>query len=292
MIYQNGIWMEDIVGGVAIALPWRHSQALNWNNYDITFFALFDQITTPAFVNNNGVGSAFGTAWFIEAYEGYIEADYAYLLNRVEDDFSYHNVAIAYTRRYFQFLSNSVRVINNVGQNFDAADRTADGTLLLVENAFRTSKATTVIPYANFFYGLRRTQSVARAGVAGGILRNTGIMFESDNLTNYPTLDATGNGTYGGAFGLNLFASDFRQQFVLNSPPSTVTVTMSLTTSTAQSMVSAVDIRKLSTTGHCCDWMPWLECEMMPLISMVHAQNGGESFKVKHTISELGHAEF
>ncbi len=215
LIYQNGIWMEDNVAGVAIALPWQHSKELNWSNYDITFFALFDQITSPAFDINNGVASAFGTAWFIEAYDGYIEADYAYMVDRVDDSRSYHNTALAYTRRYFERVSNSIRVINNYGQDRLPLDRTADGTLLLLENSFLTSQATTFIPYANFFYGIRRPQSVARAAAAGGVLRNTGILFESDNLTGYPTLDATGTHSYGGAFGINTFASDFRKQFVL-----------------------------------------------------------------------------
>jgi hypothetical protein len=215
MLYQNGIWMEDIVAGVAVSLPWRHSTTLNWANYDATFFALFDQITSPAFLNQNSAANAFGTAWFIEAYDGYIEADYAYMLDTVDSNRSYHNSALAYTRRYFDRVSNSIRVINNVGQGDSPVDRTADGTLLLIENSLITSQATTVIPYANFFYGVRRTQSVARAAAAGGILRNTGILFESDNLTGYPTLDATGNNAYGGAFGLNLFASNFRRQLVM-----------------------------------------------------------------------------
>lgn len=215
MTFQNGIWMEDIVAGVAVSLPWRHSTALNWANYDATFFALFDQITSPAFLNQNSAANAFGSAWFIEAYDGYIEADYAYMLDTVDSSRSYHNSALAYTRRYFERWSNSVRVINNFGQDDPSVDRTADGTLLLLENSLVTAEATTVIPYANFFYGTRRTQSVARAGAAGGILRNTGILFESDNLTNYPTLDATANNAYGGALGLNLFASNFRRQLVM-----------------------------------------------------------------------------
>jgi hypothetical protein len=55
---------------------------------------------------------------------------------------------------------------------------------------------------------------VARAGGSGGILRNTGINFETDGLTNYPTLNDTGANSYGGAVGFNLLSADFRQQFV------------------------------------------------------------------------------
>lgn len=38
---------------------------------------------------------------------------------------------------------------------------------------------------------------MARAGVSGGILRNTGILDESDNLTGYSTLDPTAYDTLG-----------------------------------------------------------------------------------------------
>jgi hypothetical protein len=49
------------------------------------------------------------------------------------------------------------------------------------------------------------------------VLRNTGILFESDNLTGYPTLDATGNETYGAAFGIDLLAPEFTHQLILEA---------------------------------------------------------------------------
>jgi len=70
---------------------------------------------------------------------------------------------------------------------------------LLVENSWITSSPLRVVPYANFFVGWDRPQSVARAGVSGGILRNTGINFEIDGLNGYPTLDATASDTAGGS---------------------------------------------------------------------------------------------
>jgi hypothetical protein len=73
------------------------------------------------------------------------------------------------------------------------------------------------VPYFNLFAGFDRPQSAGRAALAGGVLRNTGILFESDNLTNYPTLDATANDTYGAALGLNLLANDFSQQLVVET---------------------------------------------------------------------------
>ena len=105
LLYQNGIWMEDAIAGFALGAPWKHSRALNWSNYDATFFAGFNQVTSPAFQNDNNAAAVYGTAWFIEAYGGYIEADYAYLNDLDEKGRSYHNGAIAFTRRYFGRIS-------------------------------------------------------------------------------------------------------------------------------------------------------------------------------------------
>ena len=35
-----------------------------------------------------------------------------------------------------------------------------------------------------------------------GLLKNTGIVFETDGLTGFPTLDDTGHDTFGGAIGM------------------------------------------------------------------------------------------
>jgi hypothetical protein len=214
LIYQNGIWMEDAILGAAIGFPWRHSVPLDWSNFDMSFFGGLRGVTSPAFDNDNGGAGVLGTAWFIEAYQGYVEADYAFLFDRRDLDRDYHNASLAYTRRYFNRFSNSVRMIVNTGQGGPRADRTADGGLLLIENALITSSPYRVIPYMNLFYGFGRPQSVGRAGGSGGILRNTGIAFESDGLTGYPTLDDTGANTYGGAVGLNLLSADFTRQMV------------------------------------------------------------------------------
>ncbi|MEQ1826587.1 MAG: hypothetical protein ABL921_11605 [Pirellula sp.] len=215
LLYQNGIWMEDAIAGFAVGSPWRHNRALNWANFDATFFAGFNQVTSPAFQNDNNAAAVFGTAWFVEAYSGYIEMDYAYLDDLDGGGRSYHNAAVAYTRRYFGRISNSVRLIGNIGQSGPADARSADGGLLLFENSLISSQPSTLVPYWNFFVGSGRPQSVARAGNAGGILRNTGINFESDALTGYPTLNATGSNAYGGAIGVNLLSADFRQQWIV-----------------------------------------------------------------------------
>ncbi len=216
LLFQNGIWMEDAVTGAAFALPARHSRLLNWSNFDATFFAVFDQLNSPAFADNNDA-QAFGTAWFIEAYGGYIEAGYAYLNQRHDDTLSYHNITASFTRRYFDRISNSARVIINTGQNREASQRTADGGLLLVENSLITSSPLTVVPYANFFYGWDRPQSVARAGISGGILRNTGINFDTDGLNGFATLDPTAADTAGGSIGVDLIGDDLDRQLLLEA---------------------------------------------------------------------------
>lgn len=217
LFFQNGIWMEDAVTGAAFSLPARHSNLLNWSNYDATFFAVFDQLNSPAFGNNNHAAQAFGTAWFIEAYKGYIETGYAYVRDRNQSELSYHNMTASYTRRYLDRISNSVRVIVNTGQDLPAAERTADGVLLLVENSWITANPLTFVPYANFFAGWNRPQSIARAGIAGGILRNTGINFDTDGVNGLATLDASGSDTAGGSVGLDLLGNDLEKQLLLEA---------------------------------------------------------------------------
>ena len=215
LVYQNGIWMEDAMIGAACAIPTQHSAALNWPNYEVSLFALTDQVTTDAFKGDNNAAEVFGSAWFIEAYGGYIEADYAFIHDDVGGHRSYHNTSLSFTRRYFSRLSNSVRFLANFGQALPSDQRTADGYLFLLENSLITANPNYFVPYANFFYGSGKPQSVARAAGSGGILRNTGINFETDGLTAYPTLDATGNNTYGAALGLNILGNNFSQQLVM-----------------------------------------------------------------------------
>jgi hypothetical protein len=215
LLFQNGIWMEDAVTGAAFAIPARHSRLLNWSNYDATFFAVIDQLDSVAFPGDKHAAQAFGTAWFIEAYHGYIETGYAYVRDRNRSERSYHNISASYTRRYFDRISNSVRVIVNAGQDLPNADRTADGVLLLVENSWISASPLTVVPYANFFAGWDRPQSVARAGVSGGILRNTGINFETDGLNGYATLDPSASDTAGGSVGIDLLGRNLDRQLLL-----------------------------------------------------------------------------
>jgi hypothetical protein len=217
LLFQNGVWVEDAFLGAAVTIPAQNSPRLDWSNFDVTLFAGFDQVTSPAFGNQNTGANIFGATTFIESHGGYIEVGYAYLDDTGRIGQSYHNLGMSYTRRYLNCVSNSVRVILNAGQDGPQAARTADGVLVLLENSFLTSQPYNVIPYVNLFAGFENPQSAARAGAAGGVLRNTGILFESDNLTGYPTLDATGNNTCGAAIGVDLLTPDFSQQLILET---------------------------------------------------------------------------
>ena len=216
LLFQNGVWMEDAIVGVAATIPARNSPLLDISNMDLTFFYGWDGVTTPAFADDNV--DIFGFAGFFETMGGYVEANYAFLEDndRIRDQ-SYHNLSLAYSRRYGRFISNSIRVIANAGQSTVSGPNTADGVVVLLENSLTTSKPLNYVPYFNLFAGFDRPQSAARAGVAGGILRNTGILFESDGMTNFPTLDDTANDTFGGALGLNILTSNFDQQLVLEA---------------------------------------------------------------------------
>ena len=217
LVFQNGVWMEDAIVGVAATIPARNSPTLDWSNYDVTFFAGFDQVTSPAFENSQAAANVFGVTTMIEAKGGYIELGYAFLDDTANQGRSYNNVGVSYTRRYLNLLSNSMRAIVNSGQNGPTDDRTANGLLLIAENSFLSPWPYNVVPYVNMWTGFDDPQSVARAGAAGGVLRNTGILFETDNLTNYPTLDATGSNTYGAAFGIDLLSPGFTHQLILET---------------------------------------------------------------------------
>ncbi len=219
LVFQNGVWFEDAILGFAATLPAKNSPRFNISNMDFTFFAGYDKLVSPAFPGDDSAARIIGMASFLEMLNGYIEIDYAFLDDRTFDDRSYHNIGIGYTRRYGRFLSNSTRVIVNAGQNSAVVDNTADGVLLLSENSLITGFPSNIVPYFNFFAGFDRPQSAARAAAAGGVLRNTGILFESDNLTGYPTLDATANDTFGMALGLEVLSGGdrFSQQLVLEA---------------------------------------------------------------------------
>lgn len=215
LLFQNGVWAQDAIIGGAITIPARNSPALQISNMDVTFFAGFQNVTTAA-ISNDHQARVYGFNAFIEANKGYWEFGYGYVDGHgPSSDLSYHNLSAAFTRRYFDFLSNSIRVIWNFGQHPGAGRaRTADGVLVLLENSFATAKPLTLVPYLNLFAGFKKPQSLFRAAGAGGVLLNTGINFETDGITGFPKLEDSAHDTYGGAFGVE-YLFDLTQQLVV-----------------------------------------------------------------------------
>jgi hypothetical protein len=221
LLFQNGVWIEDAFTGAAVAIPALNSPALDISNMDFTFFVGVDKVTNPGIVDNDGVAAdhnvnIYGAATFIEATEGYWEAGIAHLDGQSGlDDQSFTNVTLSFAKRYGGWLSNSSRVVYSFGQNRDNnAQQTADGAIFLIESSIITNKPSTWVPYINLFAGFDRPQSAARAGGAGGILKNTGINFETDGLTNFPKLDDSGQNTAGGAMGMEYLFGLNRQLVV------------------------------------------------------------------------------
>jgi len=218
LIFQNGVWLEDAFIGGAAAIPSLNSKALDISNMDITFFGGADKVTAPGVADAAGNVAdtnvnIYGVATFIEAMEGFIEAGYAYI--DAKDDLAgqdYHSLTAGFTKRYGGWLSNSTRFVASFGQdetNLEDGDE-QNGVMLLSENSLITSKPYTLLPYANFFLGIERPVPAADAT---GLLRNTGINFESDALTGFPFLDDTGQNAYGGALGIQ-YLFDLQQQLV------------------------------------------------------------------------------
>jgi hypothetical protein len=196
---QNGIWIQDAFKGAAIGITAKHSKALDISNMDLTFFTGQADVTSDAFGVGHGSGKIYALAGFADLLKGYMEAGYGYV-EADDRDLSYHNVTAAFTTRFEGMVSNSVRLIGNFGQK--AAVKTANGLLVLVENSLVSPQPLVLVPYLNLFAGFDTPQSLARAADAGGVLGETGINFQTDGLTGFPTLDFHGHDTYGGAMGV------------------------------------------------------------------------------------------
>ena len=214
LFLQNGIWFNEIIEGFAFTIPARHLRFPVISNYEITYFFGFDDVASPAFGDDDNAANIYGAHGFFEMFEGYLELGHAYLDDRSGQGLSYRNLGVSFTRRYFQRVSNAVRVLVSSGQRLRGGGRqTADGTLLLIENAWVSRNPNYFVPYFNMFAGFGRPQSAAR--LIDNVLVNTGINFETDFLTGYPTLDASANDTWGGAIGLNWMGPDFSWQWIV-----------------------------------------------------------------------------
>lgn len=214
LLFQNGVWVEDAFAGFAVTIPAQNSPELYISNFDVTFFAGFDKVTTGAVPGAESAVQLFGVTAFLEMMEGYVELGYGYTQDNSGFGGSYHNITGAFTRRYGGWLSNSVRIIGNFGQDpNDGESQTADGVLILIENSLVTHLPSTLVPYFNFFAGFDRPQSLARDGGAGGVLKNTGINFETDGLTGFPKMTDDGHDAVGLALGIQ-YLFDLDKQVV------------------------------------------------------------------------------
>ena len=211
LFLQNGIWANDAILGGAVSLPAKNSAALGLANFDVTFFAAFDNVDNAGLLGaqQNSNANIFGVTTFIDAFGGYIEAGYGLIQGKDELDGQYTNFLTAsYSRRYANTVSNSTRFFANFGNG-----KNDEGYAIISENSLITSSPN-VIPYANFFVGFGNPQPLVD-GNGAGILKNVGINFETDALTGYPKLDDSGSAAYGGAIGLiYLFGADLGQQLV------------------------------------------------------------------------------
>jgi len=213
LFLQNGIWANDAILGGAVSIPARNSAKLGLANFDVTFFAGFDNVDNPGIlgVNQKRNANVYGVATFIDAFSGYIEAGYGLLEGVREREGEYTNfLTAAYTRRYANTISNSTRVFANFGNG-----QNDDGVAIISENSLISGLPSTLVPYANFFVGFGKPQPLVD-GFNAGILKNVGINFETDALTGYPKLDDTASDAWGGAIGLQyLFNLD--QQLVFEA---------------------------------------------------------------------------
>jgi hypothetical protein len=215
LFLQNGIWANDAILGGAVSIPAKNSAALGLSNFDVTFFAAFDNIDNASFVKANGNidndhANLLGVTTFIDAFSGYIEAGYGFLQGTgPEAGVEQHFLTAAYSRRYANTISNSTRVFANFGED---GRGNGDGVAFISENSLISPLPSTLLPYANFFVGVGNPVPLVDGNNAG-ILKNVGINFETDALTGYPKLDDTASNTFGGALGVEyLFNLD--QQLV------------------------------------------------------------------------------
>ena len=217
LFLQNGIWANDAILGGAVSLTAKNSQKLGLSNYDVTFFSAFDNVDNALFKGNsvsrnNNVANLYGVTTFVDAFGGYIEAGYG-LIQGVDDhaDGQYTNfLTAAFTKRYYDTISNSTRLFGNFGNGKDD-----EGIAIISENSLVSGLPSTLLPYANFFFGSGNPQPLVD-GNGAGILKNVGINFQTDALTGFPKLNDTGSNAFGGAIGLQyLFNLD--QQLVFEA---------------------------------------------------------------------------
>ena len=77
LFLQNGIWANDAILGGAVTLPAKNSAALGLANFDITFFAAFDNVDNAGNISaDEDDNPLYGVTAFVDAFNGFIEAGY------------------------------------------------------------------------------------------------------------------------------------------------------------------------------------------------------------------------
>lgn len=211
LIFQNGVWVNDVLQGAAFTIPAKNNRWLGLSNFDATFFAGLKDVNSAAQdATKNDEVKIFGMNTFSEIFKGYLELGYGFTADKSASKQDYHSVAASFTHRWGAKASMSHRVIYNFGQKDSPLNnkKTANGVLLLWENSFMTRSPYTLIPYLNIFGGFDKPQGLAKQN---GLLENTGISFEKDALTNFPFLENSANDTYGGTAGLEYLFNLDRQ---------------------------------------------------------------------------------
>ncbi len=210
LVFQNGYFLDDAITGVAFAVISRNSPKLNISNYDISLFAGFEDVE-QAFPDDSS--SAVGVSAYLDATSGHWELNAG---SSTSDIVDFTSIAVGFTRRYGNWLSNSVRILNSSGSftddaPADQADELLSGTLLVLENSLITSKPSTLIPYLNLFAADGSPQQLAGKN---NILDKVGITFESNPVTLFSGIDPVARNNAGLALGLEyLFSLD--QQFII-----------------------------------------------------------------------------
>ena len=184
---------------MAFGITAKNNPALDISNMDLTFFAGFNKVTTAAVPDATTTPKSSASPDSPTLRKGYAEFGYGYVDaddERPELPQPHRRVHQAVPAAGWPTASG---VIGNFGQ--EATAKTADGVLLLIENSLIPRRPMNAIPssaefvpYFNLFAGFDTPQPLARAADTGGVLKNTGINFESDGLTGYPTLDASAHG--------------------------------------------------------------------------------------------------
>jgi hypothetical protein len=215
LFLQNGIWANDAILGGAVTLPAKNSAVFDLANFDVTFFAAFNDVDNAGIIGKNAGDNnntnLYGATAFVDAFGGYIETGYGLIQGRDErDGLLEHFLTGAYTRRYANTLSNSTRLFANFGDDKKTGAGNGDGFAIISENSLISGLPSTLLPYANFFVGAGNPQPLVD-GNGAGILKNVGINFETDALTGFPKLDDTGSNAWGGAIGLQ-YLFDLEEQ--------------------------------------------------------------------------------